>query len=148
METLLLIKDTLTTHSINVVDSCRPCVHGAATDFNDFLIVCIVCVTIVIIVLVVSLTVYLTRRAKLCFVIKEKELLNRFEAEKAERVANEKVKTMGDGNANKLEKEVDDFLSFCEDRKDIRENGDFIKFCVDKYKMLMEKRIEKYNNAQ
>ena len=114
MDTLLILKDSIIAHSVKIVDTCKDCSKEAAVNNDEVWIVSVICITIVLVALIVSVAWYRCYRAKICFLTGEKSMTYQQK-----------------------------FLSYCEDRKDIREDKDFIKFCINKYMILMEERFQK-----
>ena len=51
MDTLLILRDTITTNVVKVVDSCQPCIQEAETNCQDVAIVGIICFTIIVIMM-------------------------------------------------------------------------------------------------
>ena len=51
MDTLLLLKDTITAQVVKVVNSCQPCVLGAATNENNVRVADIICNAVVNVIL-------------------------------------------------------------------------------------------------
>ena len=49
MDTLLILKDTITAHVVKVIDTCQPYVQEAETNWKDVIITAIICTAIVII---------------------------------------------------------------------------------------------------
>lgn len=52
MDTLLILRDTITAHVIKVVDSCQLCAQEAPTNCNDVKVVAIICLAIVLMTLI------------------------------------------------------------------------------------------------
>lgn len=49
MDTLLILRDTITSHAVKVIDTCQPYVQEAETNWKDVIITAIICTAIVII---------------------------------------------------------------------------------------------------
>jgi len=56
MDTLLILKDTITVHVVKLGDACQSCAQKAATNCNDVTFVVIICGAIVAIVLIVAVS--------------------------------------------------------------------------------------------
>ena len=76
MDTLLVLKDTITAHVVKVVDSCESCVHEVPTNCQDVKIVGIVCSAIVLTTLIVAISLLI------CFCKKNRKLHKQQEAER------------------------------------------------------------------
>jgi hypothetical protein len=48
MDTILVLKDTVSAHVIKVVDSCPTYVHEAQTNWDNLKIVIVICITILL----------------------------------------------------------------------------------------------------
>lgn len=59
MDTLLILRDSITANVVKVVDSCPPCIQEAETNWVDVEIVRYTSITIVLSVLIVSLLFFL-----------------------------------------------------------------------------------------
>lgn len=86
MDTLLILRDTITDHVIKVVDTCQPCVQEAETNCKDIAIVAIICGTILIIAIAAMFTFHQWKKkeheaTKLCNIISN---INTSERQKAE----------------------------------------------------------------
>lgn len=56
MDTLLVLKDTITAHVVKVIDSCQPCAHEIPTNCQDVIAVAIICGAIVLTTLIVAIS--------------------------------------------------------------------------------------------
>jgi len=134
MDTLLILRDTITANVVKITDSCSHCVQETETNWHDVIIVGIICFFVTICIGIISFAFYKWQKTKYCYQYKANE----------QKYQHEQNKTKGDSNNNSNkpnEDPVDKFLAFCEDRKDIRENKSFIDYCVLKYKTLKEKQL-------
>lgn len=64
MDTLFVLKDTVSAHVIKVVDSCPTCVHEAQTNWADVQIVKYICLAIIVISFFAAIAFYLCQKAK------------------------------------------------------------------------------------
>ena len=77
MDTILVLKDTVSAHVIKVVDSCPTYVHEAQTNWADVQIVFLICMAIVLSILIVAVTMGIliwhnNSKTKECDILKEK----------------------------------------------------------------------------
>lgn len=135
MDTLLILRDTITTNVVKIVGSCQPSIQEAETNWQDIAIVGIVCFVVALCIGIISFTFYKWQENKYCYQYKSNEQKYQYELKKANGDRN--------NNANKSKEDsVDLFLAFCEDRKDIRENKSFVDYCVEKYKTLKDRQLD------
>lgn len=77
MDTLLILRDTITANVVKVTNSCSHCVQETGTNWADVQIVFIICLAIVLSILIIAITVgvlvwHYNDKTKECFVLKEK----------------------------------------------------------------------------
>lgn len=76
MDTLLILRDTVTTNVVTVINSCQPCIHEAETNCPDVQIVFFICSAIVLSILIIAVTMGIivcryNRKTKECNELKE-----------------------------------------------------------------------------
>jgi len=57
MDTLLILRDTISTHVVKLIDSCPPCVQEAETNWADVQIVFLICLAIVLSIFIIAVTI-------------------------------------------------------------------------------------------
>lgn len=80
MDTLIIIRDTLTANVEKVIDSCQPFTQEAETNYKDVIIVAIICLTILLFTGIVIYALYLNKKEQDNDSLSTKalEILNRF----------------------------------------------------------------------
>lgn len=126
MDTLLILKDTITAHVVKVVDSTQPYIQEAGTNCNDVAIVFLICATIVAIALITKCAILSWKSKE----IKAEEKKREFQKEK-EKIESERRQAADDKNRNNmledesrkkkavlLEKELQILKELCYETKD------------------------------
>lgn len=55
MDTLLILRDTITVNAVKIIDSCQPCIQGPETNLADVEIVKYICMVVVASVLIIAI---------------------------------------------------------------------------------------------
>lgn len=138
MDTLLILRDTITANVIKVVNSSKPCVQETDINCNSIGISLIICVTVVVLALIVASLLFLFNRKKYKYedeIKKCKEAINE--------VADLKQKIKELENKFELpndEKKADNFIEFCQNCKSFEDK--MADKCIAIYEDLMKKRLK------
>ena len=97
MDTLLILRDSITANVVKVVDTCQSCVQVDPTNCNDVKIVAIICATIVIVALVAWGVINSLKCTELC--VKEKNK----EAKRTEEETERQNRTNADSKQRKID---------------------------------------------
>ena len=62
MNTLIIIRDTISANVVKVIDSCQPCIQTTETNCIDVAIVVIICLTILFFTGIITLALYLNKK--------------------------------------------------------------------------------------
>ena len=129
MDTLLVLKDTITAHVVKVADSCQPCAYEIPTNCQDVIVVAIICGAIVLITLIVAISLLFY------FCKKSSKLRKQKEAERIKAKEKEWFSLRKEYQGNLL-----DYLKAKDDSKGI--NKEYLDELRDCIKWIDEQKIE------
>ena len=131
MDTPLILRDTITTNVVKVVDSCQPCIQEAETNWQDVTIVGIICFLATVSIVIISFAFYKWQKAKYQYLVFADNQKHLHEIEKgnleasriAEKEAKERAEKEEKQKAEKDEKE--------KTKSDYKIAGEFFKQVCD-----------------
>lgn len=135
MDTLLVLKDTITAHVVKVADSCQPCAYEIPTNCQDVIVVAIICGAIVLITLIVAISLLFY------FCKKSSKLRKQKEAERIKAKENEWFSLRKEYQGNLL-----DYLKAKDDSKGI--NKEYLDELRDCIKWIDEQKKIEYEHPR
>ena len=128
MDTLLILRDTITANVVKVVDSCHPSIQEAETNWQDVAIVGIICFVGTLCIGIISIAFYKWQKAKYEYLVSSDNQKHKHEIERgnivASRIAEKEAKEKEEKQkAEKDEKE--------KTKSDYKIAGEFFKQVCD-----------------
>lgn len=144
MDTILILKDTITAYVVKVVDSCKPCIQESETSCNDMIIAGIICGAIVTIAAIIAYTVQKWQKEALA----AKRVLEEVKIDVEKRKKDIDIDRQTQEWKLKKQKEEEsiesDFVDFCQSENSIKDK--LVDICVEHYKSIMKKRMSINSN--
>lgn len=131
MDTLLILRDTITANVVEVFDSCQTCLQEAETNCDDVKIVFLICATIVVVLGIAAFAYYKWQNAKYIYMVFADNQKHLHEIEKANLEASRIAEKEAKEKAEKEEKQKNEKAEKDSKKTDYKIAGEFFKQVCD-----------------